>query len=430
VRSAWSTPSVDGALEPADDARRKAEHAIRLMHVARELAALALTERQRRILARYVYLNAEPALAWIGRRAKALDASPETRDRACAARTPLRRLRTTWAREKSIRDKLAAKRQSVSPRRSEDLRATVALWEEITNRGVDELYNRAAAVHDALGGDPMVTALDERTRNAVRAALEACALDPGIVYTDSTSYALGEPNLLAVADSGKRGIRVTQINDVHVHLEVLYELRELAKGTDDLGLMLRAAAAVEGCTLVELVAGPPSDTNAFRSRRRSPSLRELVVHDPERDGTDVLGLLRGDLFERWRGWLHETRDKAAAHLDGRLPLDDIVDRLTELDIDQLYGFVDGVIDLLDFAAGVGVRLGLLVLGNRPIGGIEPAAGGSVPASVESHNNVALLDHDMVAWSAGGFSQPTNARVSGIIAGRAMKRRERWFKAPN
>src|SRR4051794_24956329 len=52
------TRSMDGAPGSADDARRKAQHALRLMLIARELVGLASTDRQQRILARYAHLNA------------------------------------------------------------------------------------------------------------------------------------------------------------------------------------------------------------------------------------------------------------------------------------------------------------------------------------------------------------------------------------
>jgi hypothetical protein len=402
------------------DAQAKADHAVRLMHVAAQVADLAADDRQQRILARYVHLNAEPAQLWLG--VWANEASSQ------GTKPELKRFRRTWSKQKAIRDKLAAKRQAIAPSRSVDLRATVDLWSSMTRSGVRDLCDSAAEACAALGSaNDFAAPLDKALADELRKALLDARLDPESVFTDATSYSLGEPHLLATADSGARGQRITQVNDVHAHLDLLYALRQFAERTDDLGLLLRAALVVEVCSLVELVVGPPPGAQV--SRREGVPLRDLVDHNPEVDGENYLALLCGDDFDQYRVWLRFAREKAAAHLDRQIPFDDLRDLLLDADPDHLFHLADAVLDVLDLAACGHVHLRLLALGNRKMHGMRPAPARSVPAALESDENIALLDADYVAWSAGGFDQMTHTRMAGVMAGRPANRRSRWYPEP-
>ena len=423
-----TTPFEDDAQEaltvpgsnpdPPSDAQRKAEHAVRMMHAAQLLATLAPSTRQARILGRYVVLHADSAARWIAHW------SDNVGNRAQNAKREMKLFRQRFVRAKQIRDKLAAKRQAADPRHSADARTILRLWSSLNAQEMRNLCEAAAATMAALGSTRDFSIQpDADTVAKLYDALSNARLDASVVYTDATSYCVGEPFLLAIADSGPRGRRVVAINDVAEHLELLYVLRSAAKPTDDLGLVLRSAMIAELCELLELVVGP------ITGRRGQVPLAELVPHDPNVDAENPLALIRGETFEQFRHWLRFARDKAAVHLDTQLSYEQILEVLREASPDQLMWTADEVIQVLDLAARHHVLLRLLVLGARPLGGIAPAARRSLPAAMESDENIAVLDGDFVVWTAGGFAQPTNARIAGVIAGRPGVPRERWYTVP-
>ena len=127
---------------------------------------------------------------------------------------------------------------------------------------------------EALGADHdlLNAAVGPGLLEVERDALTAVQMDPSVVYMDVTSYASGEPNLLPVAMTGQGGRRITQINDVHDNLDLLYALRLLVNRTDDVGMLLRAALIVEVYSLIELAIGPPRGEKPARDGLRSWTL--------------------------------------------------------------------------------------------------------------------------------------------------------------
>lgn len=96
------------------------------MHVALGLAVAAPSERQQRILTRYVLVHADAAQRYLRAWHGELDSQVDTRGRAARARTALKRLRREYAHHKDVRDKLASRRQAAAAQRAADLRRTVA----------------------------------------------------------------------------------------------------------------------------------------------------------------------------------------------------------------------------------------------------------------------------------------------------------------
>jgi hypothetical protein len=406
------------------DARAKAEYATRMMHVAADLAVAAPFDHQARILARYALIHADSAQRWIGAWHKELKGAPETAGIARGANTALRKLRREFASQKIVRDKIAAKRQAISNGRAADLQATVALWHSLTSSGIQHLCDCARAVCNALGTtEDLARPLDVTLVESARAALQGVSLDPDLVYTDVTSYAAGEPNLVSVTVGGTLGRRVMQINDLHDHLDVLNALSELLRRTDDLGLMLRAGLILGVCSLVEQVLGPPGRGSAGRD---GAPLRALVSPERGEEGREVLEeYARRGIPEETRVNLHEMRNRVAAHLDGQLSLADIRETLTTVDVDDLLGCADVTLDWLDAAARSHVDLGLLVIGHRKMASVEPAKAPTVPAAFQPTGTSSLLDRPYMAMVVGGFGVPMSAGIAGVVAGRGNVPRERW-----
>src|SRR4051812_30330586 len=235
------------------------------MHVALGLAVAAPSERQRRILTRYVLVHADTAQRYLRAWRRELDSDVVTRSRAAGARTALKRLRREYAHHKDVRDKLASRRQAAAARRAADLRRTVAMWHQLTGPRVRALCGYAAAACRALGSEVTLDRpLDGAYAEAVAAALSVTCLDADKVYFDATSYAAGEPNLLSITPTGTVGRREMQINDLHDHLEELNALRALVHGFDEVALLLRGAVVIELATLLDLTFGAPPGFSKLR----------------------------------------------------------------------------------------------------------------------------------------------------------------------
>jgi hypothetical protein len=394
------------------------------MYVARDIAATAPTDRQRRILMRPVLLHADTALRYVGVWHKVLDRDVTTRPVAHAARTPLKHLRREYARHKDARDKLASRRQAVVPGRAADLRGTVRLWGQLVGAGVHDLCSKAAAACLALGeADGLTRPVEDGFLEAAKAALMVTALSSDNVYLDGTSYASGEPNLMSVTVGGSVGRRIMQINDVHDHLEELNALRPLLDGTDEVGLVLRTALVVELCSMLDLSFGPQPESTRLRD---GPPLLDLLSRDRGAEGYDVLVELRDKIVgPDTHATMRELRDRICAHMDLQLTLDEILGVLAEIDVQHYLMLGDVLLDWFDVAAIQHVDLGLLAIGHRQMRTFTPPAHATVPAAFQAEEQTAFLDSPYLGMVAGGFGPTASAGVAGAISGRGKNRRERW-----
>jgi hypothetical protein len=412
-----TAPEIDTM---ASQAALKAEYATRLMHIARQLASVAPSDRQQRIIARYVLLEADSAARWLSRWQKEL-AGPTPHP----AQRSLKRFRREYAKQKEIRDRIVARRQAAESCRAADFKRTIELWQSLTEAGVERLCNCAQAACAALGSTTdLVVALSPMQLDCAQTALMKNRLDPDCVYTDATSYAAGERNLLTSIGTGVLGRRVMQINDVHDQLDLLFTLRDLANDTDPLGLLLRSALVVEISTLLDLTIGPPPEDSP--NKRDGIPLISLVDANRGEAGVDLLSQLQTDVIPlASRINLRDLRNRIAAHLDTQLPLKDIYETLGALDVAELFRFADVTLDWLDAAACSNVDLGLLVLGHRRVRSLEPAeARARAPFETEHFANV--LDSPFGAIVGGGFGARGTGGIAGIIAGRASRRRPYWL----
>jgi hypothetical protein len=407
------------------DAREKAEFTTRLMHVARDLARGGADERQQRVLARYVIMHADSAQRWTAAWRKDLEGSAITRPLAQRAKTPLRRFRQEYAKQKEVRDKLVARRVAMATGRAADLRNTAKLWQSITSRGVGLLCQRAESVCVALGeSSGLGTEVDRSVTSEIAKMLADVCLDPAHVFLDATSYASGERNMLAVTPGGTTGAAVMQINDYQSHLETLHALRRAVERDDETGLLLRGALIVEVCALVEATIGSVGTSRRDQSRL---SLIDTLERTRGEAAYDELLRLRDDVIpSQTRKNLHDLRDQVAAHLDVNLTLDQIKDVLLEVQVGDLFKAADKVLDWLDTIAIGHVDLGTLVIGYRRMGTLAPAPTSTLPAQYQPPSHTKFLDQPYIVMSAGGFGVATSAAVAGVVAGRAKNRRARWY----
>lgn len=276
------------------EAAAKSQFAVRLMHVARDVARAVGDQRQQRVLARYALMHADSAQRYLSQWKRDHEASPVTRPVSEAARTPLKRFRQEYTRQKQTRDRLVARRVSMASGRAADLRNTAALWRSITAGGVDDLCWRALRASEALGAQSGLDAeLPPDVRRRVADALQPVCLDSRSVYLDATSYASGERNMLPITPGGAAGAAIMRINDHHSHLDTLFALHDLAKGGDDISLLLRGALIVEANGLVEAVIG--SIAHSRRERARA-SLVDVVNRGRGESAYDELLRLRDEVI--------------------------------------------------------------------------------------------------------------------------------------
>jgi hypothetical protein len=233
-----------------------------------------------------------------------------------------------------------------------------------------------------------------------------------------------EPNLVSVTVSGVLGRRIMQINDLHDHLDVLNALAEPLRGTDDLGLMLRAALISEVCGLVEQVLGPPAGAPSVKD---GAPLIALVSAERGEEGSQVLAdyAEKGIPMET-RVNLRDMRNRVGAHVDAQLSLAEIIETLETVSVDDLLACADVTLDWLDVAARTHVDLGLLVIGHRHMASVKPLKTPTIPAAFQPDGTTALLDRPHAAMVVGGFGVPMSAGIAGVIAGRGKVPRERWI----
>jgi hypothetical protein len=257
---------------------------------------------------------------------------------------------------------------------------------------------------------------------AMSRALALARLDPNGLYIDSTSYYLGEAHLLPVVNGGERGERVTQINDIHDHLELLYVLRDVAAHPTQVGTMLRGAWLTEAHALIDLVVG----TDDGFQIDGAASLTKLM------DGTDGNGMenrlpalaasLRDHSLVKD---IRRRRSKAAAHVDARLSYPSVLSLLDDCDLPSVIGLADSLLQGLDAAACRHVYLGLLVIGHRRFRTKRARQRMSPQLASQLAGHADLVDSPFSAWVGSTDDGAGSAAVAGVIAGRSSNPRVAW-----
>jgi hypothetical protein len=407
----------------ASDRELKTTHAVRMMMIACQLAIAVPRDRQQRILSRYVILHTDSAERWASRWIDE-EARPP---RGSPPRRALRRLRQEYAKQKAIRDTIATRRQAIENGRAADLRATLALWQQLTHAGATRLCERGRAVCDALGADPELldTAVDPILLHDLRDELGANQMQPTKVYLDATSYAAGEPNLLPITVTGFGGRRIMQVNDVHDNLDLLNAIRPLVGRTDDVGLLLRAALIVEVQSLIDLVIGPPAEQPA----RDGPPLLDLVDRERGESGYAFLEQVRTRVVpDQTRSNLLALRDRVAAHLDTQTSYADILETLQAVNVDDVFLAADNLLDALDTAARAHVDLGYLAIGHPELRTLKPLSRSTTPATFLAGDQAHLLDQPFGCFVGAGFGPNATACAAAAVSRRAANGRVSWFRA--
>jgi len=375
------------------------------------------------MLARYVHLYAEPAVVWLGRWKQEIERGGRRPQVVSAAKTPLSRLRFEWNAQCRVRHKLAAKRQRNGRSRLDDIEQTTRLVEAITRRGVGRLCGLASSAATVLNGHPPVSAtVSDADAAAISRALALARLDPKGLYIDSTSYYLGEAHFLPVVNGGDRGERVTQINDVHDHLELLYVLRGVATHRTQVGTMLRGAWLTETHALVDLVAGTDNGFQIDGAASLTKLMDETDGDEMENHLPALSASLRGHSLVKD---IRRRRSKAAAHVDARLSFASVLSLLDDCDLPSVIRLADSLLQGLDAAACRHVYLGLLVIGHRRFRTKRARQRMSPRLASQLAGRADLVDSHFGVWIGSTEDGAGSAAVAGVIAGRSSNLRVAW-----
>ena len=176
--------------------------------------------------------------------------------------------------------------------------------------------------------------------------------------------------------------------------------------------------------VVEAVIGSVAHS---RRERSQASLIDVVDYDRGESAYDELLRLHDEIIpEQTRVNLRGMRDQIAAHLEAQATLAEIMAKLDEVSVKDLFRLADKVLDWLDTIALGHVDLGSLVIGYRQLQTLAPADGPTLPAQFQPPDLARFLDQPYLIMTGGGFGPAANAVVAGVISGRATLRRQPWF----
>lgn len=418
------------------DAQLKARHCVLMLLAAARLVDCAPEEAQKRALARYVFVFADAGLDWIRIWRNELARVPGQERHAKACKAAVRELAAMLGEGEEIRDYLGAKRQAAAGMRADDIEATLRLWAAVNPPRVKAICKAARCTHDALAGvddDDSVaiwTFLPDQLAEELEAVLPK--RDSAYWHLAADSAAALRPYTLPVEGGGLIGRRVTQINDVAMHLDVLLRIAGVAERHLVYDWLVRSVIGLELSALLDLTLGAP------------PGAKLNVVYpllalcrgqgDPK--DAESLEQLRESIGEEGWIYLRQFRNTVGAHLDRELSMFAIHRHLIELDYAGVIALAEHVLDFLDAMGAGSPGLGLLVLGERRIGSwpIDPEAEGPGRPKGAMVGSVAGMfrrfDSPYMTVSA---SSTGSGAVAGIVAGRIPRPRDKakvMGRAPN
>jgi hypothetical protein len=351
-----------------NDPSGKARHSTLMILAAGALADCAPEVVQKRSLARYSFLFGEAALDWLRRWRNQLKRSADgsLRARARAAEPAVRTLAAALSAAVGVRHYLAAKRQSAGALRADDMDATRLLWLAVNPTNVQAIGWAAIEAFETLRGDgdggPVLemVGLPAEHRRAITSALPR--RDPSHWYLAADTAADLREFTLPAAGGGELGRRITQINDIAVHLDTLLAIAPICEYAFYYDWLVRSAVVVELSALLDLALGPPPHhprnviyplLDLCRNERTAAAHQELV---------DLQGAIGAE------GWdyVRLARNQIGAHIDSRLSMYEIHENLLFLDYRGIVRLARVVLDRLDEIGAGRLGLELLLLGERRI----------------------------------------------------------------
>ena len=389
---------------------------------AAQLADRAPKEVHKRTLARYTFVFADAGLHWlrIWRNELARHGDPEDQRHARSCKPLLTNLEKALNEGDGIRDYIGAKRQAAASLRGDDIDATVRLWEAVEPGRVSKICAAMREAYDALAcveaGDSiaMWTYLPDELAREITRALPVP--DPNYWHLAVDSAASLRPYTLPSEGGGLIGRRITQINDVALHLDALLPIAPVAERHLVYDWLVRSAIGLELNALLDLSLGAPSGTKLNVVYPLIALCRSQGI--PE--DWESLERLRVSIGESGWRYLRQFRNIVGAHLDTEMSMFEIYRHLAELDYSGVVRLAEHVLDFLDAVGSSSPGLKMLVLGERRIGSwpIDPEA----RAPGRPHGPVAgsvaglckRFDSPYVTISASSLG---SAAVAGILAGR-------------
>lgn len=384
------------------------------MLAARALADAAPNDHYKRILARQVYVFAAAFLNRAYDWRSELARHSGSRARAQEGRRRLRKLAGTYNQSKRVRDYLAAKRQPAHTVRAQDAELTLELWISIDQRGVASLIKQALRAYEALvpadesaNEELALTAAPEVLRTAL-ARLGPPGEEANQAFAVG-SYAAAVPGTNSVHLGGGVGRRITHVNDVNDQLLTLETLWPAVDGLQPFHRLVCAALIAEISTLLDLTIGPPEPHEV-----RCASLLQLCREQNASEGERVLDGIRENLPDEWRAYFKEARNMFGAHVDARVPYDELRAELDDVDMAQLIEMISGLRRGLKFAALYDQGLRMLFFNRRVSAAVprQPITPGQVGPVLPPGISPEMLDSPYVIVTD---SANTTGAVAGMMA---------------
>ncbi len=395
---------------------------------AAQLADLAPKEAHKRAFARYTFLFADAGLEWlrIWRNQFARNGVREDRRHAQRCKPLLTILENALNEGNGVRDYLAAKRQATASLRGDDIDATIRLWEAVEPGRVSAICAAMRNAYDALARakrDDSVaiwTYLPDELAEQITRALPVPDREYWHLAADSAASL--RPYTLPCEGGGLIGRRITQINDVALHLDALLSIAPAAERHLVYDWLVRSVIGLELNALLDLsLGGPPGAKLNVVYPLVTLCRSQGIPEDAE-----SLERLRSSIGEAGWRYVRRFRNTVGAHLDTEMSMFDLHRHLIELDYKGLVRLTEHVLDFLDAVGASSTGLKMLVLKERRIGSwpVDPEANAPGRPRGPFAGSVATMfkrfDSPYITVSASSLGSPA---VAGILAGRQPETRQ-------
>ena len=371
---AWQALAIMASSHHSETAL-KARYGAQMMAAASVLAGTAPDDFRRRVVARWVFVYCHEFIRWARRAKNELRGRTGMRDTVRELEQALDELeKRDWGSYEEIRHRIAAHRQTVPGPLTTSIRQTNEMWTDISEATVGILSEDARAIWNLIAGAHSIPTLEEfpPISPELKAAVDergyeaaAVGLVSGVGSFDAT-----RDDAVFIIQGGDLGEQNRQVVDAVRNVRTLSQLWLAVNGHEPFWRVVLAATVTEACTLHDLIYG----VVAGSSSHQQPSLLELLERDDPRSGA-IRVLRRGcqAIDPAALAHVRDLRNRVGAHVDDRLPLDQITRRMQSFDPAALNAVLDNAFDTLTQAAGAEPRLRPVLMFDAVLSGFALAS---------------------------------------------------------
>jgi len=343
----------------------KACYALRLMHLARWITRQLADDYERRVVGRLIMILLPAYIE----AARAITRSPELLPlQKRELRTRLRRLEKDFVEfYAQIRHDLAAHRDDMP------LDEAIEAWNQIDSDTLDWfLEHSLESMRGLVAAHPLLEGQLEPFKTEARAEIaEALASRPvpdrevARVSNDSLALTRGEISIIPVH---RVQARVGTVLSTMGTLTVTARLLDLVGHDIGAYSLLKSSYIIDVVSLIDAVYGGEFGG----SHHRTPSLLEIFEED-DFGGAKILRASIGDLDAEAVAEVRCVRNRACAHLDPGLSLDETFDLIHHLDPEMMHSLLHLVIGGVEAGCKSDRATSLLLISGDSISGLRPSS---------------------------------------------------------